>query len=57
MAKFSEIRKFLKENKIPFVTIELPDVAVSVDDVVRLSGGKVKEEEIVKTLIGKDKGG
>lgn len=57
MAKFSEIEKFLKEKKIKFQVINLPGIAISVADVIRLSNGQVKPEEIVKTLIVKDKSG
>ena len=57
MAKFREIEKFLKEKKIKFQVIDLPGVAISVADVIRLSNGQVKPEEIVKTLIVKDKAG
>lgn len=57
MARFSEIEKFLKEKNIDFDVIDLPATAVSVDDVIRLTGGRVKEDEIVKTLIVKAKSG
>lgn len=57
MAKFGEIEKYLKEKGIDYKVIDLPGIAVSVADVVRLSHGQVKEEEIIKTLIGKTKNG
>lgn len=57
MAKFTEIEKFLKDQKIDYKIIDLPSVAISVDDVIRLSGGQVKDEEIIKTLIVKTKKG
>jgi len=57
MAKFGEIEKFLKREGINFKVINLPAAAVSVEDVIRLSGGQIKEEEIIKTLIGKNKDG
>lgn len=55
MAKFPEIKKYLESKGIQFKVINLPRVAVSVDDVIRLSGGQIKEEEIIKTLIVKTK--
>lgn len=57
MAKFAEIKHFLDKQGIEFEVIDLPGRAVSVEDVVRLSGGKVHREEIVKTLIVKTKQG
>lgn len=57
MAKFADIEKFLKERGVEYEVINLPDTAISVDDVVRLSGGQVKEEEIIKTLIAKGRNG
>ncbi|KKS64644.1 MAG: hypothetical protein UV41_C0020G0013 [Candidatus Daviesbacteria bacterium GW2011_GWA2_42_7] len=57
MAKFDEIENYLKQKGVEYKVIDLPDTAVSVEDVVRLSGGQVKEEEIIKTLIVKTKTG
>lgn len=57
MAKFDEIENYLKQKGVEYKMIDLPGTAVSVDDVVRLSGGRVKEEEIIKTLIVKTRGG
>lgn len=57
MAKFDEIEKYLKQNGVNFEVINLPSTAISVDDVVRLTGGQIKREEIVKTLIVKLKSG
>lgn len=57
MAKFKEIAEYLDNKKIEYKVIDLPEVAVSVADVVRLSKGQVKEEEIVKTLIARSKDG
>lgn len=57
MPKFNEIQQLLKDKGIQFKVVDLPENAVSVDDVVRLSGGQIKEEEIVKTLIVKTKQG
>ena len=52
-----EIENYLKQKGVEYKVIDLPDTAVSVEDVVRLSGGQVKEEEIIKTLIVKTKTG
>lgn len=57
MAKFKVIEKLLKDKKIDYKIIDLPSVAISVDDVVRLSDGQIKEEEIVKTLVVKTRKG
>lgn len=57
MAKFENIEKYLQEKGIDFKVIDLPETAVSVADVIRLSNGQVKEEEIIKTLIVKTKKG
>lgn len=57
MAKFIEIEKYLQEKGIDHKVIDLPSTAISVADVVRLSGGQIKEEEIVKTLIVKNREG
>ena len=57
MAKFDEIENYLKQKGVEYKVIDLPDTTVSVEDVVRLSGGQVKEEEIIKTLIVKTKTG
>lgn len=57
MAKFTDIEKYLKEKGINYQIIDLPDTVVSVADVIRLSGGKIKEEEIIKTLVVKTKDG
>lgn len=57
MAKFIEIEKYLKEKGIEHKVIDLPESAISVADVVRLSGGQVREEEIIKTLIVKLRSG
>lgn len=51
MARFIDIEKYLEEKGIEYKVIDLPEIAVSVADVVRLSGGRIKEEEIIKTLI------
>ncbi|MBI4036599.1 YbaK/EbsC family protein [Candidatus Daviesbacteria bacterium] len=56
MAKFGEIKKFLEENTVQFTVIELASIARSVEDVMKLSNGQVKSEEVIKTLIVK-KGG
>lgn len=57
MAKFEEIEKQLNKENIAFKVIDLPATAVSVDDVIRLTNGQVKEEEIVKTVLVKRKEG
>lgn len=57
MAKFDEIEKHLRGKGVKYRIIDLPDTAVSVADVIRLSGGQVKEEEIIKTLIAKGRNG
>lgn len=57
MAKFKDIQQFLTEKGVVYKVVDLPATAVSVEDVVRLSGGLVKEEEIIKTLIVKIRGG
>lgn len=57
MAKFIDIEKFLQEKGIEFKVIDLPAVAISVSDVVRLTNGQIKEDEIIKTLIVKTKDG
>ncbi len=51
MANFIEIERYLKEQGIDFKIINLSEVAVSFEDVVRLSKGQIKIEEIVKTLL------
>lgn len=53
MAKFEQIKNFLDQKNITYKIINLPEVAVSVEDVARLSKGQIKEEEIAKTLIVK----
>lgn len=55
MAIFSKIQEFLKKKGVQFTVIEQPETAISLDDVLRLTNGQVKEQEIVKTLIGKMK--
>lgn len=57
MAIFLEIEKYLQEKGIDFQVIDLPETAVSAADIIRLSAGQVKEEEIIKTLIIKTKEG
>lgn len=57
MTKFIDIEQLLKEKGIEFKLINLPEVAISMADVIRLSGGQIKKEEIVKTLIVKNKAG
>lgn len=57
MAKFAEIIDYLEEKGIPFKVINLPETAVSVEDVIRLSNGQVRPEEIIKTLIFKTNSG
>lgn len=42
MAKFTDIEKYLQAKRIDFTVISLPAVAISVNDVVRLSGGQIK---------------
>lgn len=53
MAKFIDIEKYLQGKGIDFKVIDLSAVAISVADVVRLSGGQIREEEIIKTLVVK----
>ncbi len=53
MAKYSEIEEFLNKKGLNFKVINLPEVAVSFADVVRLSNGQIKIEEIIKTLLFK----
>ena len=57
MAKFIDIREFLEERGVNFKIIELSGVARSVEDVLRLSNNTINEDEIIKTLIAKDKSG
>lgn len=57
MAKFDQIEDYLQQKGIKYKVIDLPGTAVSVEDVVRLSNGQVREEEIIKTLIVKNKAG
>ena len=57
MAKFDQIKNYLQQKGIEYKIIDLPDAAISVEDVVRLSNGQVREEEIIKTLIVKTKEG
>lgn len=57
MAKFEVIKQLLDKQKISYEVIDLPDRAISVEDVIRLTGGKVKREEMIKTLIVKTKQG
>ena len=48
------IIKKLEEKKIEFSLIELKNRAMTVEDVVKFSDGKVNPKEICKTLILKD---
>lgn len=57
MAKFDQIENYLKQKGVGYKVINLPDTAVSVEDVVRLTNGQIREEEIIKTLIVKNKQG
>lgn len=57
MATFPQIQSLLEEKGVSFKVIDLPAVARSVEDVVRLSSGQVNEQEIIKTLIAKTKDG
>lgn len=57
MAALAAIQEFLEKEGIGYKLITLSEKAVSYDDVVRLAGGQIKMEEIVKTLIVKDKKG
>lgn len=57
MAKFIDIEKYLKAIGVSYKVIDLSNVAVSAADVMMFSGGQVKEEEIIKTLIVKNKKG
>lgn len=45
------ITTFLERNNIPYKLVELQDIAFTVDDVLRLSGGKLLPEEVCKTII------
>lgn len=42
---------FLESKNIPYELIELQDIAFTVDDVLRLSDGKLLPEEVCKTII------
>lgn len=50
-ADLGTLLKRLEANGIEFRLIELNDRAVSVDDVVRLSKGDIKKDEICKTMV------
>lgn len=53
--KLKEIINKLKEKNIDFKLIELKDRAMTVEEVMKFSDGKVDPKEICKTLILKDK--
>ena len=57
MANFIQIKQLLEKEGLKFKAINLPSAAFTVEDVVRLSGGEVNPQEIVKTLIVKTKSG
>jgi prolyl-tRNA editing enzyme YbaK/EbsC (Cys-tRNA(Pro) deacylase) len=52
--KLEEIINKLKEKNIEFNLIELKDKAMTVEEVMKFSDGKVNPKEICKTLILKD---
>jgi prolyl-tRNA editing enzyme YbaK/EbsC (Cys-tRNA(Pro) deacylase) len=52
--KLKEIIDKLKEKNIEFNLIELKDKAMTVEEVIKFSDGKVNPKEICKTLILKD---
>jgi len=52
--KLKEIINKLKEKNIEFNLIELKDKAMTVEEVMKFSDGKVNPKEICKTLILKD---
>jgi prolyl-tRNA editing enzyme YbaK/EbsC (Cys-tRNA(Pro) deacylase) len=52
--KLKEIIDKLKEKNIEFNLIELKDKAMTVEEIIKFSDGKVNPKEICKTLILKD---
>jgi prolyl-tRNA editing enzyme YbaK/EbsC (Cys-tRNA(Pro) deacylase) len=45
------IERFLTSKNISYTLVELADISFTVDDVLRLSKGKLKKEEVCKTII------
>ncbi len=57
MARFEDINKFLEGKGIDFEVIKLSGIARSVEDVLKLTNGRVNRDEVIKTLIVKDRDG
>lgn len=45
------VEKILTSKNIPYKLVELEGISFTVSDVIRLSGGKLKEGEVCKTII------